>query len=374
MKIIFTGGGTGGHFYPLIAVARALKKEAEAENIARLELFFVSDEILDKDLLFREDIKFIKVPAGKIRRYFSLRYIPDTLKTLWGILWVFWRLYLIMPDMVFSKGGYASFPTLVAARFLKIPVLIHDSDAVPGLVSRWTGEWTARIAVSFMEAARYFEGKNVAITGNPIRPEVVGGNLQEAIEYFRLEENLPTILILGGSQGSERINEALLSALEKTVKTYQIIHQTGKTNFEDVASRAEVLLEHSEFKTRYHPHGFLGEGELRGAYKAASIVIARAGSGLIFEIAANGAPAILIPLPSAAQNHQRENAYAYARFGACEVIEETNLTPNLLLAEIDKILANPERIRKMKLAAAGFARPDAAQKIAREIIKLGIHE
>lgn len=373
MKIVLTGGGTGGHFYPIIAIARALKKEAEVENIARLEVFLMADSPMDPDLLLRESIKFIKIPAGKMRRYFSLRYFGDTIKTAAGIFAAFWKIYLLMPDVVFGKGGYASFPILFAARLLRIPVIIHESDAVPGLVNQWAGKWADRIAVSFSEAARYFAEKNVAVTGNPVRPQIIGGNLQEAIESFKLEENLPTILILGSSQGSERINETILATLEEAVKKYQIIHQTGKNNLADVAGRAKVLLERSENKSRHHPYGFLEEGELRNASRAASLVVSRASSAL-FEIAAWGLPAILIPLPTAAQNHQRENAYAYARFGACEVIEETNLTPHLLLAEIDKILTDPERVKKMKLAAQGFARLDAAQKIAREIIKLGIHD
>ncbi len=373
MKVVLTGGGTGGHFYPLIAVARALTKEVETENIARLELFFVSDDPLEKELLASENIKFIKIPAGKMRRYFSLRYLPDTLKTIFGVFWAFWRLYLLMPDVIFSKGGYASFPTLLAARVLKIPVIIHESDIVPGLVNQWAGKWVDRIALSFAESSSYFKDKNSAVIGNPIRLQVIGGNVQEAIEHFKLEENLPVLLILGGSQGSERINETILAMLVETLKKYQIIHQVGKNNLADVLGRANVILAKSEFKTRYHTYGFLDEGELRDASRAASLVVSRSSSA-IFEIAAWGVPAILIPLPTAAQNHQRENAYAYARFGGCQVIEETNLTPHLLLAEIDKILGDQAKLARMKLAAQGFARLDAAEKIAKEIIKLGVHE
>lgn len=373
MKIALTGGGTGGHFYPLIAVARALKKEAENENIARLDIFFLSNEPMDNEVLAAEGIKFIKIPAGKMRRYFSLRYLPDTFKTIFGILYSFWKLYMLLPDAIFSKGGYASFPALFAARILRIPVVIHESDIVPGLVNQWAGKWADRIAVSFSETVKYFKGKNVAVTGTPIRLQLVGGNLNEAIEGFKLEEGLPTVLVLGSSQGSVRINETVLGMLEEALKRYQVIHQTGKNNFDDVTGRVSVLLEKSEFKNRYHPKAFLMEEELRNASKAATIVVSRA-SSMIFEIAAWSLPAILIPLPSAAQDHQRENAYAYARFGACEVIEETNLTPHILLGQIDKIIGDKARMDKMKLAAQGFARLDAADKIAKEIIKLGVHE
>ncbi|KKT21614.1 MAG: UDP diphospho-muramoyl pentapeptide beta-N acetylglucosaminyl transferase [Candidatus Giovannonibacteria bacterium GW2011_GWC2_43_8] len=180
-------------------------------------------------------------------------------------------------------------------------------------------------------------------------------------------------MVLGGSQGSERINETILTILDQAVKKYQIIHQVGKNNLADVSGRAGVILAGSEFKTRYHSYGFLDEGELRDASRVAFLIVSRSSSA-IFEIAAWGVPAILIPLATAAQNHQRENAYAYAGFGGCQVIEETNLTPHLLLAEIDKILGDPARQSKMKLAAQGFARLDAAEKIAKEIIKLGVHE
>ena len=378
MKIILTGGGgSGGHFYPLIAVARALKKEAESERIAKLDLFFVSDDAYDADVLLKENIKFIKIPAGKMRRYFSLKYLPDTIKTIIGLFLAFWRLYILFPDVIFSKGGYASFPILFSAKILGIPVVIHDSDAVPGFVNKWAGKWAKRVAIAFAEAAQYFPGENIAVTGNPVRPQVIGGNLEEAIEYFKLEEDpqpAPVILILGGSQGAEKINEIVLSFLVDAIKTYQIIHQTGESNFKDVNGRADLLLEKNQFKYRYHPYSFLNEGELRNASKAAQLVVSRAGAGSIFEIAAWGGPALLIPFASAAQNHQRENAYSYARAGACEVVEETNLKPHILLAQIDKILGDESRKKQMRLASQNFARLDAADKIAKEVIKLGIHE
>lgn len=374
MKIILTGGGTGGHFFPLISVARALKKQAEVERVAKLDLVFMSDDSFDRKLLLSEGIRFIKIPAGKMRRYFSLGYFSDTIKTLVGIIAAFAKLYVSVPDVIFSKGGYASFPVLFWARILKIPVMIHESDTIPGVVNSWSGKWAQRIAVSFSETLKYFENKNVALVGNPVRGQVIGGNLNESIEYFKLEENVPVVLILGGSQGSEKINETVLFFVKDALKNYQIIHQTGKNNFIDVLGRAKVILEKSENAHRYHCYPFLEEWELREAARAAFLVISRAGSGSIFEIAAWGLPSILIPLLGAAQDHQRENAYVYARTGACEVIEETNLTPHLLLSEIEKILSHRDKNSKMRLAASSFARLDAADKIAEEIIKLGTHE
>lgn len=374
MKILLTGGGTGGHFYPMIAVARALKKQAELENIAKVELFFASDSPYDPSLLLGEGIRFLSMPSGKLRRYFSFKYISDFFKTAFGILISFWKIYSVMPDVVFSKGGYSGFPALFWARVFKIPTIIHESDSVPGIVNDWAAKWAARIAVSFPESIKYFEGRDIALTGNPVRSQIIGGNLREALEQFKLEENLPTLLILGGSQGAERINEAIISALPDLVKNYQLIHQTGKANFEDVSARTNIVLEKSEFKSRYHVYPFLDENDLRNASCASSLVISRAGASAIYEIAAWALPSIIIPIQESARNHQRQNAYAYARAGGCEVLEETNLSPHLLIAQVEKILNNPDKIKKMKEAAQAFSRLDAADRIAKEIIKLGVHD
>ncbi|MBI2021161.1 UDP-N-acetylglucosamine--N-acetylmuramyl-(pentapeptide) pyrophosphoryl-undecaprenol N-acetylglucosamine transferase [Candidatus Giovannonibacteria bacterium] len=374
MKILFTGGGSGGHFFPIISVARAMRALAESEHIVDLNFFLIGNEVIDLQMLKNEDIKFIKISAGKIRRYFSPKYFVDSIKLFLGVIKAFWRVYLLMPDVVFSNGGYASFPGLFAAKWLKIPVVIHSADLVPGIVVKWAGNWASRIAVSFPESIKYFEGKNVEIVGNPIRSQVVGGNEKEAIETFKLEEGIPVLLILGGSQGSEKINDVILSLLNEILSKYQIIHQTGENNYSDIISRTGISLNKNEFKSRYHPKAFLSESDLRNASKVASLVVIRAGAGLIFEVAAWGAPSILIPLKNSAQDHQRENAYAYARSGACEVIEETNLAPHLLFAAISRVLEDKAKIEHMRSAALNFAKPNAADRIASEIIKLGLHD
>ena len=375
MKVLFAGGGgTGGHFYPIVAIARALRNITEREHIISMDMFFAADSAFDDAILREENIHFIRIPAGKMPRYASFSYIVSPFKIIFGILIAFWRLYALLPDVVFSKGGYSAFPVLVAVRILRIPVIIHESDSVPGKVNEWAGKWASRVAISFSETAQYFKNTNIELTGNPIRHQVVGGNPEEALETFLLEENIPIILVLGGSQGAEIINEAMTEIIADAVPRYQIIHQTGKNNFEDISGRAGVILEKSELRHRYHAYPFLSEGDLRNASRVASIVISRAGSGSIFEIAAWRIPAILIPLGIAAQDHQRENAYAYARFGGCEVIEEGNLKPHILLSTIDKMLGDPEKMNKMKIAAQSFAKLDAAENIAREIIKLGVHE
>lgn len=374
MIILLTGGGTGGHFYPTIAVARALRAIAEKEHIIKLDLFFADGAPFDPQLLTEENIRFIKIPSGKLPRFVSLHYLISPFRMIVGVVTAFWQLYTLMPDVVFSKGGYAAFPVLVAARILRIPVIVHESDVVPGKVNAWSAKWAARVAISFPQSAHYFKTANIALTGNPIRHQVIGGTTEEALETFALEEHIPVILVLGGSQGAERINEVVLDMLPEAVSHCQIIHQTGSRNIDEVQARASVIIGQNPLKHRYHAYSFLPEVDLRNASHIASLIIARAGAGSIFEAAAWRLPAILIPLPHAAQDHQRENAYAYARFGGCEVIEETNLTPHIVLSAIDKILNDPQKKATMQRAAQEFARLDAAERIAEEIIKIGIHE
>ena len=372
MKILLAGGGTGGHFYPLIAVARSLKDIAEREKIVKLELIFASDEPYDANLLREEEITFLKIPAGKFRRYFSILNFIDPFKTFWGILKALFAIYLNFPDVIFAKGGYASFPALAAAKILRIPLLVHETDTVPGKVTLWASGFARRVAISFPQSVKYFPADKVALTGNPIRRDVLGGTAEEARELFGLEPDLPLILALGGSQGAQKLNDIVLDILPELVKFSQVAHQAGRGNFEAVRLRAGLILENSSLAKRYNPYGFLDEEELRSASRAASLVVARAGGGSIFEIAAWGLPSILVPLPHAAQDHQRQNAYAYAREGAAEVLEEENLTPHVLLDRIQKLLGDKARREKMSQAAKAFAKPDAAEKIALEILKLAL--
>ena len=373
MKIIMTGGGSGGHFTPLLAVSREIRRIADEEKIVSLSILYLADQPFDAEALRLEDIDFIKVSSGKLRRYFSLWNFVDIFKILIALVKSFWIVYREFPDVVFSKGGYVSFPVLAAARFYGIPVVIHESDSVPGRVNAWAAKFADRIAISFPETAKYFPKEKTAYTGNPIRSRILGGNEEEALALFSLEPHVPVLLVLGGSQGAQPINAVFLQIAGELLGTYQIIHQTGKDNYGDVLKQASVLLEKSPHRGRYRLFPFLNEDQLRNASRLARVIISRAG-GTIFEIAAWGVPSILIPLPHAARDHQRHNAYIYARNGACTVIEESNLTPTVLLNETRKLLTDEEHRGRMIAAAQKFARIDAAEKIAREIIQLGMHK
>ena len=375
MKILFTGGGTGGHFYPIIAVAKEVRNIAKKRKLLDPELYYIAPNPYDNRVLFENDIIFKKSPAGKMRRYFSFWNIIDVFKTAIGIVKTMWQVFTIYPDVIFSKGGYASFPTVVAARIFRIPLVIHESDATAGRANKWAGKFAEKIAIAYTDAADDFPKGKVAHTGNPVRHELFTIAGEGAHEFLKLKKDVPVILILGGSQGSEKINEAILGALPHLLNQYQIIHQTGKKNFKEVEQTARVILEGHAHIGRYKPLDYLSVLALRNAAGAASLVISRAGSGAIFEIALWGLPAILIPIPEDVSRDQERNAFAYARSGSGIVVEEKNLTPNILVSEINRLMDNESLRRKMSEQAKKFATPDAARIIAEALIDTALrHE
>lgn len=374
MKILFTGGGSGGHFYPIIAVAEEVNRIIKEEKLLSAQLFFMSDTPYDSEALFENNVKFVRSGAGKMRKYFSFLNFFDVFKTLIGIISALFKVYNIYPDVIFSKGAYASFPVLVAAKIFKIPVIIHESDSVPGRVNQWSGKFARRIALSYSEAGKFFDSKKTAFTGNPIRKEILIPITSGAYEYLKLETGVPVILILGGSLGAKIINDTIISALPSLVENYQIIHQVGKNNIKEVLGVADLVLSGNPKKNRYKPFDYLNNLAMSMSVGVSSIIISRAGSA-IFEIASWGLPSIIIPITNSVSNHQRNNAYSYARSGASIVIEESNLNANILISEINRIMKNKTEMDKMKKSAKEFAKVNAAEKIAREIIYLAIkHE
>ena len=375
MRIVLTGGGTGGHFYPVVAVAEAIRDIVKERKLLEPELYFFGPDPFDQRALFDNDVTFVRTPAGKMRRYASLLNITDGVKTVIGIIKTIWVLYQLFPDVVFSKGGYGSMPTLVAARILKIPVVIHDSDAIPGRASLYAAPFAKRIAVSFDEATQYFPEaaqKKVALTGNPVRRDVVTPAKDGAHEFMELNDPVPVILVLGGSQGAQVINDTVLAALPDLVQRYQVVHQTGEANFQVVSETAKVVLDKNERRYRYKPFAYLTPLALKMAAGAADLVVSRAGAGGIYEIASWGVASLIIPLPSAAQDHQRFNAFAYARNGACVVLEQANLQPHLLVSEIDRLFTNPKARNDMAEAAKKFSKPDAARVVAEGILDIAL--
>ncbi|MCF7833952.1 MAG: undecaprenyldiphospho-muramoylpentapeptide beta-N-acetylglucosaminyltransferase [Candidatus Pacebacteria bacterium] len=375
MKIVFTGGGTGGHFYPIIAVAQKVNQIIDEENIVGAKLYYVSDNPYDKELLFENGLIFEEIKAGKMRTYFSFKNFTDIFKTFFGTLNAIYLIFSIYPDVVFGKGGYASFPIVLAARILNIPVFVHESDSSAGRVNKWAGKFARRVAISFKEVASEFPEGKTAWTGQPVRREIEQkADKLEAMKYFKLESSLPIIVVLGGSQGAELINNTVLDALPILVEKYQVIHQTGIRNVKNVISRANVVLGNNSNSSRYMPYAFLNALDMKMAAGVADIIISRAGS-TIFEIASWGVPSILVPFSESNGDHAKKNAFTYAHSGASSVIEEPNMTANILNSEITRILSDKELTKSMADRAKAFYKPDASYKIARELVNIALdHE
>jgi UDP-N-acetylglucosamine--N-acetylmuramyl-(pentapeptide) pyrophosphoryl-undecaprenol N-acetylglucosamine transferase len=378
MRIVLTGGGTGGHFYPLIAVAEALEDICKERTLIEPELFYVGPPAFDGEALLEHDITYKSSPAGKMPRYSVFGSIIGFLPTFAGVIKSIFQLFHLYPDVIFSTGGYAAFPTLYAARILKIPIVIYDADATPGRVSLWSAKFARWIALAHPNAAAKFPEKVrslIARVGHPIRKEIQDPAKEGGYEFLKLQQGTPTLFIMGGSQGAQAINNVILNALPALVEEFNVVHQVGSANLEEVSGIASVVLKDSRFAERYKIFGLLNTLALRMTAGIATLVIARAGSGTIFEVASWGVPAILVPIPEDVSHDQTENAFSYAREGAAVVIEQRNLSPHLLVAEIKRITSDPALCKKMSDAAHAYARPDAARKIATILLEQALeHE
>jgi UDP-N-acetylglucosamine--N-acetylmuramyl-(pentapeptide) pyrophosphoryl-undecaprenol N-acetylglucosamine transferase len=375
MKILFTGGGSGGHFYPIIAVVEALNDLVRDRKLLEPELLYAAPDPYDREVLIANGITFVPTAAGKIRNYTSILNFFDYFKTAWGVTRSMLRIFFLYPDVIFSTGGFASFPMLLAAKFFKIPVVLLNCDASPGRVNKWASAFAQKVAVAFAEGAQYFPTEKVAHTGNPVRKAVLVPAREGAHEFLKLQKELPVLFITGGSQGSQTINEVIVAALPRLLDKYQIIHQTGTANLDDITGRAGVVMGDNPNKEHYHPLGYLNDLATRMAAGAANLVISRAGAGNIFEMASWGLPGILVPIPEPTSHDQTKNAFAYARSGACAVIEQNNLTPGVLISEIDRIMTHEPLRHAMANAARNFARPDAASLIASALLDIAVsHE
>ncbi len=378
MRIVLIGGGSGGHFYPLIAVAEAIEDICKERTLIEPELLYVGPPAFDAEALLEHDIAYVPSSAGRMRRYPSILNIFSVFSNAFGVIRSTFQLFNIYPDVVFSTGGFAAFPTLYAARLLRIPVVIYDADARPGRVSLWSSKFARWIALAHLDAVERFPPKvrdRIARVGHPIRKEIIDPAKEGGNEFLKLDSSVPTIFIMGGSQGARAINEVVLDALPALISEFNIVHQAGSANVKETSSIASVVLKDSRFAERYKIFSLLNTLALRMAAGAASLVVARAGSGTIFEVASWGIPAILVPIPKDVSHDQTENAFSYARAGAGIVIEQHNLTPHLLVSEIKRIMDDTAVRTKMSNAARAFARPDAARKIAAVLLEISIaHE
>lgn len=371
MRIVLTGGGTGGHIVPLVTIAQKIKELAKQRGIETVEFLYIgpSFDAHSEEIFKHAGIETKYILTGKLRRYVSAYTFLDILKIPLGVLQTMWVMFKFMPKAVFSKGGYGSFPVMFVSWLYWIPIrMIHESDSIPGLANKITSHFATRIGVAFKEAAVKFPIKKTALVGLPVRNDLCNQDIKISKEFFQIRSEKPILLVMGGSQGAKMINDAILSILPDLLVKYEVIHICGAGNYEAVKQNSDPLLT-DESKNRYHLYPFLTE-EIKFAYTVSDAVVARPGASSIFEISACEKPSILIPLKGSAQDHQRQNAYVYAKSGGAIIIEEDNLTGHILLERIYAILDNKETRNKMATNAATFAAKNSAETIALEILTL----
>lgn len=368
LLVVFTGGGSGGHVYPLLAVAEALRKRVLALG-APAEFIYMGPKDAYAPLIKARGMDVVNIVSGKVRRYASAANIADVPKFFIGFIQALFELYFIMPDVIFSKGGTGALPVVMAGWFYRIPIIIHESDAHPGLTNLASARFSKKVFVSFARAAQFFNPEKTKVSGAPIRTELLEGRTTRELakETLGFNPQEPLTVIIGGSQGSTRINEFILTNLVPLIKETQVLHQTGVANFLEAQKLSHAALEGLNVKNRYQPVNYF-ESNLVTALTAADVVIARAGAS-IFEIASFGIPSILIPLAESANGHQRMNAYELANAGGAIVIEEPNLLPGIFFGQLKSLLSNPDLRAKMGAAAQKFFTGGASEMIADEILE-----
>jgi len=340
MKIVIVAGGTGGHFYPGLAVAKAcLKKEFSVQFIVRR-----SDYILP--FLEREKIPYYEIYAAGLKRSLDPRNILVFIKIFFGWMTSIKIFLLDRPDVVIAMGGYLSLPPAMAANLLRIPVVLHEQNVIPGLANKLLGKMAKRIALSFEKSASTFPPTKITVTGNPVREEFRQmPSQQEALSFYNLDTHKKTILVFGGSLGAHFINFGVaesLSFLKSYATQFQFLHFTGmkdETAIKDVYSQ----LSFNHYVSSYCH-------EMEKAYAAADLVVCRAGATTIAELLAVRKPALLIPYPYATAGHQRANANVLADMKAAEVYEEKELQTGDLKKILQKIMDDPFRIDDMRKA------------------------
>ncbi len=370
IRLAITGGGTGGHVSPAVAVIEALQKLAPAQG---LEILYIgSRDGAEARIIPLMGVEYRGVSTGKLRRYFSWENLMDAARVPLGVLQSLWHLLRFRPRALLATGGYVSVPAVIAAWLLRKPILVHEQTGALGLANRINARFATRIALSVPGSERGVNNANWVLTGNPIRAAVRSGERTTAARRFRFDLQAPTVYVTGGAQGSHAINQAVLGALPSLLGVAQVIHQCGdaegvRADYEQLARKVAGL--DPKLQSRYVLLRFVGS-EIGEVYKLADLVVGRAGAGTVNELATLGKPSILIPLPHAAGDEQRQNACRLKEAGAAVVIEESELTPERLVSEVRTLLSDRERLKRMSEAGRDAGSGDAADQLANLLLDL----
>ena len=350
------GGGTGGHLFPGVAVAKEIRRRFKKAEV----LFVTGRRKMESEVLRNEGFRQVSIAVEGMKGRGLLRGVLVAFKLPWSLFQSLWIIRGFSPHVVLGVGGYSAGPVCLAARLMGVPSAVHEQNSFPGLTNRLLCRVVNRVFISFEESRKHFSGGSIRLTGNPIRPDFA------AQEVPSDKRGRPfTVLVVGGSQGARAINGAFLEAmtlLKKKNRSCRVLHQTGELDYPNT----EAL---------YRERGLEGEvtpfiQDMAGAYREADLVVSRAGAGAIFEIAAMGKPSLLIPYPFAANRHQETNAQVLVEAGAAEMILQENLTGELLADRITAYMEDRAALERMAEAARRVSKPDAAKRIADGLLEL----
>ncbi len=363
MRLVITGGGTGGHIGPGLAIAEAVRARAP-----QAEVLFVGSHGMERQVVPAAGWPFASVAARPLPRRLNLRSLWALTVLGAGGVQALALLGRFRPQVVVATGGYAAAPVGGAATVLRIPLVVQEQNLIPGVTNRVLGRWARVVSVSHESAARYFPGK-VAVTGVPVRKLALGGDRARALARFGLVPDRPTLLVLGGSQGAQSLNDAVVQMCAHFggSPSIQILHQTGEKHAHGVQEQLRRL---DPGRGGPHPYQVVPFIDAMGdAYACADLVLCRAGAATLAELTANGCPAILVPYPYAASGHQETNAALLEAADGAIVIREADLTSRRLTDTIRGLLDHPVRLRAMAAASRALGRPDAASAVATLVIE-----
>ncbi|MCK4414311.1 MAG: undecaprenyldiphospho-muramoylpentapeptide beta-N-acetylglucosaminyltransferase [Candidatus Eisenbacteria sp.] len=363
MRVLITGGGTGGHVFPGLAVAEALRR-----SMPEVEILFVGGRRgIETKVVPEAGLPFRAIPARGLlgRKLLAMPAVIGT--TLHGLVMSLGILRRFRPDVVFATGGYVSGPVAIAGGLLGKPLILHEQNSVPGLTNRFLARIAQEVHLNDPAARRHFARRShLKLSGNPIRPDVLRGNRPRALRHYDLRRDATTILVLGGSQGARSINRAAVGAVRRLASQrsdLQWILQTGRRDFRWVSRRLR------DMAPRVRVCSFISE--MGDAYAVADLVVCRAGAMTLAEVAVCGKAAILVPYPYAARDHQTGNAKSFVEVGSAVMIPDRRLHGKRLASEIAKVIDTPRKLREMSSNALLKARPRAAEKIAAALARFG---
>ena len=359
IDVVIAGGGTGGHTSPGLAVAALLRERS------RTCAWIGSRSGIEALRVPQSGIPYVAISTGKLRRYWAWQNVGDLVVNVpAGLLGALRILRALRPRVVFGTGGFVALPVMFGAALLRVPIVLHEQTAVPGLANRIGARFARRIAVTFPDRTGRFPASRVVVTGNPLRPELRAGSRSSAIARFQLDPAVPLVYVTGGALGAHRINRVVGEALAPLLEQVQLIHQCGEnpeTGDRQWLEERRAALP-AALARRYTVVPYVG-AELAGIYAAAALTVARAGAGTVNECCQLGVPALYVPLPGASGDEQTANARLVERVGGAVVLPQSMLTAERLVREVRALLTDPGRLKQMGEHARTLAVPDAAERI-----------